>query len=970
MRYKKAVIFAAFIAVLQFAPIGMAGEEIVIPTILRNTEELAQLFIKYSGKMDGVVYRQSWEENENGELVGQSYALVEYPPHVKTYVPDFPSLPSAAPDVMPPWKSADSVAAAGREHEPAAASEPVYTPAPDQAASVTVAKQAVSIKPVPATPTLTLDSASMWTGQGLPAKSFVPSVGQNSPPAQLFTPSAISAAPVGQPLATGAPSGAKNYGYPAFSDAVESEEVRSQLDVLYGRNGVRQDVSRAAKELASLAANDASAVFYRGAVIDYGMIDGSMKDYAEAYTEAAMAGDARAMFERETLQLFRSPGELRSLGYPVRNEEEIRDVFRRIMPKIRQLADAGDPWALYQWARYHHDPRMGYVSDKNERVDEYEYLLYTAAGRGNPAAMYILYHDMRNWYMDKAGGFLQPLMWYQRLRSINAPFPERDSEMERESRYYPDRHQFAYVDQYEETPYTELQSKWLTMVRASNGAGYVDDDGRIVVPFGEGWAGNFDRKGLAPRLVRMNYGFANSEGRLVIAPCFNLVRQFSDSGLAAVQMGKKWGYINLHGNIVIPFVYDQAGNFDHRGLAYVVENGSGKTINTEGAVVNPADYDYSDDASPYSLSTFRQADKVGYRNSRGDWKINPIYSYAEDFTANGTAVVDERKVIDMEGNVLIDSPTMIPEGYSGAGLIFAYGKSAMYEDREEKEPDMLIDDRGEVRFLIDSESRTNPGESSYTIRAIIYRPDGEVVWSNISQTDLAAFRSDWYAELAKERAQAREMNKAFEGMVDFSNTGKLMMQVPALLQAFQSGRDAGLSTEDIIANARAESEAASAQYEQQQKEGVFSRIARGGTFTHEDMYNPSAATILESWGIVIGVGVAVVDTMSSRPPRQDICLSCGDEFTSYPEDFGFMYANYCSSNCRAIGARNNDLRRIQDTDEAIGKTVRMIEDTQNNLIMSESNRARALEKYHKQLVELGKKHEEAVGEYKAVYGGR
>ena len=151
--------------------------------------------------------------------------------------------------------------------------------------------------------------------------------------------------------------------------------------------------------------------------------------------------------------------------------------------------------------------------------------------------------------------------------------------------------------------------------------GYIDDQGRIVVPFtltsasrcSEGWCrttlGNdtvyFDSAGKKMLTVAKTishdfhqglamaqtpdrkYGFIDPTGKFAIKALYSAVEDFHQ-GFAAVQFDGKWGYIDRTGKTVVPFKWTEAGDFaDGFGTVFLETfEAGGKTVSMETALLN------------------------------------------------------------------------------------------------------------------------------------------------------------------------------------------------------------------------------------------------------------------------------------------------------------------------------------------------------------------------------------------------
>ncbi len=83
--------------------------------------------------------------------------------------------------------------------------------------------------------------------------------------------------------------------------------------------------------------------------------------------------------------------------------------------------------------------------------------------------------------------------------------------------------------------------------------GYVDGNGKVVIPCTYDWADDFIDE-YAAVCQHNNWGFIDSNGKEVISFEFNGAWSFID-GLAPVYNGDKWGFIDKNGNIKIHFKF-------------------------------------------------------------------------------------------------------------------------------------------------------------------------------------------------------------------------------------------------------------------------------------------------------------------------------------------------------------------------------------------------------------------------------
>lgn len=127
--------------------------------------------------------------------------------------------------------------------------------------------------------------------------------------------------------------------------------------------------------------------------------------------------------------------------------------------------------------------------------------------------------------------------------------------------------------------------------------GYVDQQGRIIIPAQFSYAGRFSHGRAAVQSPQNNlWGFIDTNGKYIIYPNYKCVGMFSEEeALAGVYQGGdlsnnictggKWGYMDIYGNWVINPVLDYAERFS-KGKARVTYQGHTGFINRFGQWVN------------------------------------------------------------------------------------------------------------------------------------------------------------------------------------------------------------------------------------------------------------------------------------------------------------------------------------------------------------------------------------------------
>lgn len=90
-------------------------------------------------------------------------------------------------------------------------------------------------------------------------------------------------------------------------------------------------------------------------------------------------------------------------------------------------------------------------------------------------------------------------------------------------------------------------------------------------------------EGLAAIRINDAWGYVDRQGKLVIPPGFDDAKAFSGD-FAAVARDEKWGYIDRSGKLVVPLQYSHANDF-HEGLAAVEKDGKEGYIDSQNRFV-------------------------------------------------------------------------------------------------------------------------------------------------------------------------------------------------------------------------------------------------------------------------------------------------------------------------------------------------------------------------------------------------
>ena len=123
---------------------------------------------------------------------------------------------------------------------------------------------------------------------------------------------------------------------------------------------------------------------------------------------------------------------------------------------------------------------------------------------------------------------------------------------------------------------------------------FVDTSGNVVAaPENKNDYLYLVQTGLTTICKGDKWGYVNADGKIIVPCIYDFIGEFSD-GLAYVSQDWKYGYVNTSGELVVPCIYGSPGNFSD-GLAYVSQNGKYGYINTSGELVVPCVYDDAKD---------------------------------------------------------------------------------------------------------------------------------------------------------------------------------------------------------------------------------------------------------------------------------------------------------------------------------------------------------------------------------------
>lgn len=188
----------------------------------------------------------------------------------------------------------------------------------------------------------------------------------------------------------------------------------------------------------------------------------------------------------------------------------------------------------------------------------------------------------------------------------------------------------------------------------------INKKGDIAFTHSYSWVNKFS-EGLSVVNKNNKMGYIDTNGKEVIPCTYDLAYEFSE-GMAIVYKGNKYGFIDTKGNVVIPFEYETDEEIPtgfHDGLACVYKNGKYGYIDKKGNVVVPYKYDiaypFSEGMAVVAKKVASDVYKYGYIDTSGNEVIKCEYRDANSFSEGYASVkkVADYMFIDKSGKEMI-----------------------------------------------------------------------------------------------------------------------------------------------------------------------------------------------------------------------------------------------------------------------------------------------------------------------------
>ena len=209
---------------------------------------------------------------------------------------------------------------------------------------------------------------------------------------------------------------------------------------------------------------------------------------------------------------------------------------------------------------------------------------------------------------------------------------------------YIPQNKFVIEPQYDN--YTNFFSEGLAPVYENSSdpnqrAGFIDLDGKLVIPMTFDYVGNFN-SGLAVASKNEKVGYIDASGTYVIAPQFDYAEDFSE-GVAAVcysNDGFQCGYIDTKGKLITPLditsmdYQTQASEGYFTACHGSMDDCQYRFTKTDGTPANFGDFAWAD---PFSEGYAAVQQRVGtdylwgFINKKGDLVVKPMFIWVGKF---------------------------------------------------------------------------------------------------------------------------------------------------------------------------------------------------------------------------------------------------------------------------------------------------------------------------------------------------
>jgi len=277
-------------------------------------------------------------------------------------------------------------------------------------------------------------------------------------------------------------------------------------------------------------------------------------------------------------------------------------------------------------------------------------------------------------------------------------------------------------------------SKNVKRINKENSWGYVDENGKEIIPLGKyEFLNPIDKENMILAKKNGKWGFININEDVIIPFDYDDIGVFSDSGIAPAKKNGKSGGLNRSGKDIIPFIFDELDYFYKSGLAVVKKEGKYGFIDGNGKILIPIQYENANQTMSDNVVIVSQKGKWAFFDNQGkqltdflynevktdfinlenskdntyfkggvaiviqnskpifldknlnEIKTSEVYDNAESFTDKGFSIVEKNEkfgVISKDGKVilpLIYSSIEHPQQYSNKLEIFAVKRNNIFQ---------------------------------------------------------------------------------------------------------------------------------------------------------------------------------------------------------------------------------------------------------------------------------------------------
>ena len=194
--------------------------------------------------------------------------------------------------------------------------------------------------------------------------------------------------------------------------------------------------------------------------------------------------------------------------------------------------------------------------------------------------------------------------------------------------------------------------------RDADQIGWVDRQGKVVVPAEFNEAESFDEHGWANVKRGKESGWINRQGKWVMPPEWDACSGFDEQGWAVVYRNGQAGYVDRQGKVVLPLQWDHCWKFHPRGYAQVMKNKKYGLIDRTGKVIMPLEWErcWLDDDG---MITDQKEGRVGRLDLQGKERIplqfNQLHKVTgSDYWQAQRDFMGSYGLVDGSGKVVID----------------------------------------------------------------------------------------------------------------------------------------------------------------------------------------------------------------------------------------------------------------------------------------------------------------------------